>query len=186
MRKLISGAFTVAALAAFLFLLFVVLTRAQSSEIVAVGGSFVLEKTVVAGGGAEKQVSMMAEHGTAGQAIAGHASSGGSYSIYSGFWTPEAFSPTAANATVSGRILTAAGAGVRNVDVTITSPSGEVQSTRSTGLGYFIFEQVPVGATYLVSVSAKRYTFAETTRAVNVADDVTDVDFIATPVGRNQ
>src|SRR5688500_15870353 len=181
MRKTVSGLFTVALLAMFLFLLFVALTRAQSPEIVASGGTFTIEKAAIAGGGNEKQMAAMTENGTAGQSVAGQTSSGGPYSVYSGFWTPEDFGPTAANVSVSGRITTPAGAGVRNIVVTITAQSGEVRSTLSTSLGYYIFNEIPSGATYLISVYAKRYTFPESTRSVNVADEITDADFTAIP-----
>ena len=181
MRKIIGGAFTVAVFALFLFLLFVALTRAQSSEIVAAGGNFVVEKAAVAGGGTEKQMSTMNENGTAGQTVAGHTSSGGAYSVYSGFWVPESFVPTAAHVSVSGRITTSSGAGVRNIIVTLTAPTGMVRSTLSSSLGYYTFDDVAAGEIYLISVYAKRYTFPEPTRTVHVADEVTDADFIAIP-----
>lgn len=181
MRRIIGGAFTVAVFALFLFLLFVALTRAQTSEIVAAGGSFVVEKTALAGGGAEKQMSTLNENGTVGQAVSGQTSTGGAYSVYSGFWTPDSFVPTASTVSVGGRITTPAGAGVRNVRVTLTDPAGEVRSVTSTKLGHYIFADVPTGRSYLITVSAKRYTFPEPTRTVHVADEVTDADFIAIP-----
>src|SRR5215217_3266213 len=63
------------------------------TEIVASGGSFALEKTVMAGGGQAKQTSPMSESGTTGQTVAGVKSTGGNFTVYSGFWTPESFAP---------------------------------------------------------------------------------------------
>jgi len=181
-KKIISGTLTVMVLAIFLFLLFVVLTRAQTTDFVAAGGNFVIEKAAVAGGGKEKQMIGLTENGTTGQAVAGKTSSGGAFSIYSGFWTPESFAPTAAHVSVSGRITTPAGAGVRNIVVVITSPTGEVRSALSSSLGYYNFDDVVIGHTYLITVNAKRYTFPEPTRVVSVVDEVTDADFIAHPI----
>ena len=181
MKKLITSVFSVAVLAVFLFLLFVVLTRAQTPQIVASGGTFTIEKAAVAGGGVEKQIAPLSENGTTGQAIAGSASSGGAYSVYSGFWTPESFAPTAAHVTVGGRIMTPAGAGVRNIVVTLTAQSGEVRSTLSTSLGYYTFDDLEAGQTYLVCVYAKRYEFNVSSRVVHAVEDVADADFVAYP-----
>ena len=178
MKRFINGALTVAILAVFLFLLFVVLTRAQTAEVVATGGTFALEKTVIGGGGTEKQLAPVGENGTAGQAIAGQRSSGGLFSIYSGFWTPDAFIPTAANVSVGGRIINQYGIGIPNVTITLAAASGDFKVARSSTLGYYTFDGVEVGATYLVTVSSKRYTFDEPARAVHVADQVTNADFV--------
>lgn len=153
--------------------------NAQTPEIVASGGSFVLEKTVTAGGGNAKQTASVSENGTTGQAAAGVKSAGGAFTLYSGFWTPGDFAPTAAQAVVGGRVLTAYGAGIRNVQVTITFPSGEIRTTVSTTLGYYRFAEIPVGGTYVIIVAAKKYSFAETSQIRQIAGDLQDVDFIA-------
>src|SRR5688572_13354857 len=101
------------------------------TEIQVSGGNFTLEKAVIAGGGREKQTGSQNEHGTTGQTIAGNTSSGGNFQLYSGFWTPENFAPTASTVTVGGRILTANGNGIRNVIITMTAPNGESRSVRS-------------------------------------------------------
>lgn len=182
MRKILSSVFTVVLLAAFLFLLFVALSRAQtSSEIVATGGSFQLERTSVAGGGGAKQMSTTIENGTAGQAVAGVRSMGGSFLVYGGFWTPDEFAPTAAHVSVGGRITDAAGVALRNVTVTITSQSGVVRSTMSTTFGYYTFGEVEVGQTYILTVHSKRHTFDEPTRTIQVAEEIADAHFVATP-----
>ncbi|HEX6123858.1 MAG TPA: carboxypeptidase-like regulatory domain-containing protein [Pyrinomonadaceae bacterium] len=181
MRKLMNGAFTVVVLAIFLFLLFVALTRAQASDIVASGGNFTVEKAALAGGGNEKQMLSLTEHGTSGQTMAGRTSSAGPFSMYSGFWTPENLVPTAANVSVGGRVTDHNGTGIRNVVVTITSQTGEVRSTLSSSFGYYRFQEVMVGETYLISVYSKRYSFFEPTRVLQVADEITDADFAAVP-----
>jgi hypothetical protein len=151
----------------------------ETPQIIATGGAFTLEKAVTAGGGSLLQNGSLNQNGTTGQAVAGVRSAGGNFTLYSGFWTPDNLSPTAANAVVGGRILTASGAGIRNVQVTITFPSGEIRTTTSTTFGYYNFTEIPVGGAYVVSVSAKKYTFAQASQIRQVQDDLRDVDFTA-------
>lgn len=151
----------------------------QSQEIVASGGAFKLEKSVVAGGGNKMEQQQVNQSGTNGQAVAGHRSNGGQFTIYSGFWTPEDLAPTAAMAVAGGRILTADGRGIRNVKVAITFPNGETRTTISSSLGYYSFDEIPVGETYIFSVSAKRYSFSPATQMREISGDTQNIDFIA-------
>jgi hypothetical protein len=40
------------------------------------------------------------------------------------------------------------------------------------------FDGVPVGETYILTVSSRKYFFAEPTRIVNVEDNADDIDFV--------
>lgn len=88
-----------------------------------------------------------------------------------------ALAPTAAGVSVSGRVLTAAGNGLRNAVVTMTDPQGVTQTARTSGFGYYRFFDVPAGATYVIEVASKRFLFAP--RVVAVQDELTDIDFVA-------
>lgn len=153
--------------------------ESESSEIAASGGTFVLMKTVVAGGGLEMQQPNTNLHGTAGQTNAGVKSMGGQFSLYSGFWTPDAFAPTAANVVVGGRILTADRRGIKNVRVEIIFPSGETRTTHSNAFGYYRFAEIPSGDTYIFTVSAKRFEFSQPTQSRTIVGETQDIDFIA-------
>jgi len=87
--------------------------------------------------------------------------------------------PTAANASISGRILTADGSGVRNANVSLVRSNGEVISARTGTFGYYKFEDLEVGQTYILSVNSKRFTFSNPTRIISLNEDLTDADFIA-------
>jgi len=143
------------------------------------GGQFTLEKSVVAGGGSRMLQSQTSAAATAGQSIAGYKSSGGQFKLYSGFWTPDDFAPTAAVVLVGGRVSTADGRGIKNVVITIIFPSGERRITRSSSFGYYSFTDIPVGATYIISVAAKRYTFSQAVLIRSIEDDTQDINFIA-------
>lgn len=170
-------------LSILLISLFAFGARAQKAEtapeIIASGGAFALEKAVTAGGGSGKQSGALSENGTTGQTVAGVRSTGGNFSLYSGFWTPDDLAPTASSVVVGGRIFTAGGLGIRNVQVTITFPSGEIRTTLSSAFGYYRFAEIPAGDIYTISVAAKKYTFGNPTQVRTVQDDLQDVDFIA-------
>ena len=88
--------------------------------------------------------------------------------------TPSILPPTAAQASVSGRVINSGGDGLANISLFLSGPDGEVRSARSNQLGYFTFEGVGVGHTYLLSAFSKAHTFES--RTVQVTDDVTDLN----------
>ena len=90
-------------------------------------------------------------------------------------------SPTAANVSVSGRVLTPEGFGLRNAIVTLTDQRGNTRSVRTGTFGYFRLEGVSVGETYVVGVSSKQYQF--TPQVIAVSDEITDL--ILTPESKN-
>ena len=103
-------------------------------------------------------------------------------SCVNGGWGLELFASTAASASISGRVLTADGAGIRNAKVTITGNSLIEPRIVTTGsFGYFTFEGLATGETYVVTVNSQRYTFSTPSRVVSLVDNVTDADFVADP-----
>ena len=94
--------------------------------------------------------------------------------------------PTAANVSIGGRITTAAGGGIRGVRVSVTTQSGTVYQTTTGSFGYYKFSELQVGQTYLLSVEAKKYTFANPTRIIDLQEDFTDADFVADDGGIRQ
>ncbi len=88
--------------------------------------------------------------------------------------------PTAAFAVVSGRVRAPDGRGVRNATVTLTDASGSVRATRTTTLGYFLFANVEVGQTYVLTVSAKNYQFEP--QVLSITEDLDGLSFTARSV----
>lgn len=88
---------------------------------------------------------------------------------------------TAANATVSGRVLTDGGRGISFANVTLTDQTGNVRTATTNQFGVYYFEGVESAQNYIVSVEHKKYVFPNNPRAVNVSDDLTGVDFLANP-----
>lgn len=90
--------------------------------------------------------------------------------------------PVLANVSVSGRVLTSSGAGIRNVMVTISGGGLPAPVTAYTSsFGYFTFSNLPATLTYTITVTPRKFAIAQPTRQITPATDVTDFDFIAEP-----
>ncbi|MEJ7848844.1 MAG: carboxypeptidase-like regulatory domain-containing protein [Pyrinomonadaceae bacterium] len=83
--------------------------------------------------------------------------------------------PTAADASITGRVRTSTGAGVNGAKVTLSGGTASAASVLTNAFGYFTFPAVESGQTYVVSVSSKRYTFVEPVQVIN--ENVAGVDF---------
>jgi hypothetical protein len=98
-------------------------------------------------------------------------------------WTgAEAITPTAAEANISGRIMTASGMPIANVKVVLNGgdlPGAVVVYTGQ--LGYYNFENLPVGQNYVVTVKSRRFTFSNPSHLINLQDSIFSEDFIADP-----
>lgn len=89
------------------------------------------------------------------------------------------FTPTAANVSINGRVMTANGQGISNVQISLRNESGEVRSVSANSFGYYNFEEVAAGETYVLTIRAKRYSFNPATRVISILDNISDVNFIA-------
>ena len=116
--------------------------------------------------------------GVIGEPVAGTASSNSPYSVKGGFSFVQPLAPTAAGVSVSGRVTTAAGKGIRNVVVTMTDSSGIMRSTLSGISGVFRFEDVAAGETYIFGASGKRFTFNQPSQIHSITEEVTNIVFI--------
>jgi hypothetical protein len=89
--------------------------------------------------------------------------------------------PTSASLLLSGRVTNSLGTGIARVQITIEGGGLETpRSALTTSFGYYKVRGLSVG-TYVVTVSAKRYTFAVPTRTLNMVDNVAGFDFVAEP-----
>ncbi len=101
-----------------------------------------------------------------------------------GGWTLtiEAAAPTAAESTISGRAVNASGRGLGNVRVMLYGGNLPYPIyTQTNPFGYYRFENITVGQTYVMSVSSKRYSFTNPVRVINLSDDLFELDFFAEP-----
>jgi hypothetical protein len=97
-------------------------------------------------------------------------------------WAAGNLVPTAANAEIGGRVLTASGEGIRNATVMVTG--GNLTTplyVKTTTFGSYRFTGLPVGQNYVVQVISQRYVFSRPSRVLNLTDSVSDADFVADP-----
>jgi Calx-beta domain/Bacterial Ig-like domain (group 3) len=78
--------------------------------------------------------------------------------------------------TLSGRVLTAGGLGVRNAVVTIIDPVGNRRTALTGSFGTYQFEGLESGREYLITVTNKRYRFGS--RTVQMSGDLSGVDLV--------
>lgn len=86
---------------------------------------------------------------------------------------------TAASASLSGRVLTASGRGILNARVTLTDSNGVVKNGRVNSFGYYRFDALQTGETYVLTVAGKGYQFAQPTQVITLNEDLTEINFIA-------
>jgi hypothetical protein len=102
------------------------------------------------------------------------------YSYLENYLNSNLFAPTAANVSVSGKVVTANGRGISRASVTLTNgATGEVRSVYTNSFGYYDFSEVPSGAIYVVTVSSRKYSFENPSQVVSVSDSVAELNFTA-------
>lgn len=91
------------------------------------------------------------------------------------FFVNAPFAPTAAAASIGGRVFAGKGRGLANATVYLTDSAGNTQSARTNPFGYYRFDDIAAGQTVIVSVTAKRYRFAP--QVVSVSEDLFEQNF---------
>lgn len=96
-------------------------------------------------------------------------------------WTAKiTTAPTASSATISGQIRLENGQGVSKARVLLLNTNtGEFQYATTNVFGYYRFTNVPVGESYVMQVTHKRFQF--NTQTFTLSGDNENVNFIAEP-----
>jgi hypothetical protein len=84
---------------------------------------------------------------------------------------------TAAPATLSGRVLDRYGRGIGKVKVTISAPDRTTKTYLTNSFGYYRFDDLRSGRSYVVSATSLRYVFSS--HVVQLVDDLDGFDFVA-------
>ena len=80
---------------------------------------------------------------------------------------------------ISGRVVSSEGRGIKNARVTLVDGNGNTRNSTTNSFGFFRFEDVRAGESYVVSVTAKNLRFES--QLVNVGDTITDLYLMASP-----
>jgi hypothetical protein len=87
---------------------------------------------------------------------------------------------SAAAGSISGRVSTPDGRGIRNVRLYLQNASGTiVQTALSSSFGYYEFPGLPAGDGYFISVIGKKAGFSPSTRYVSLLEEFAEVDFVS-------
>ena len=139
------------------------------------GGTFLMQKSVIAGGGGNSAGAAFVLDGTIAESVAGATSSGGTFQLGGGFWGGSA--APAANVTISGRVFASDGlTGLRNASVTLTDSQGVVRTATTSSFGFYSFDNVAPGFAYTMRISSRRFRYQSQT--VVPTGDLANVDFI--------
>ena len=93
-----------------------------------------------------------------------------------------AANPSAAQASIGGRVVNSFGYGIRGARITVTNTGdGTTNMVLTNPFGYYAVADLPVGEFYFATVSHKRYAFADNTRTFTLDQDLGGLDFIANP-----
>ncbi|MEQ1763446.1 MAG: S8 family serine peptidase, partial [Pyrinomonadaceae bacterium] len=84
---------------------------------------------------------------------------------------------TAAGVSVSGRVLTREGRGIRGAFVTLSDGEAKTYRGSTNTFGYFRIDDIPAGTGVILTASARGYTFAS--RFVDLSDNVSDLIILA-------
>lgn len=92
-------------------------------------------------------------------------------------WTVAVFSPTAANAEVSGKVTDSRGNAIANARVSIIDQNGAIRSVRTNNFGNYTLDGIESGRAYTFTVESRENTFAP--QIVTVQDNINSLNFSA-------
>jgi hypothetical protein len=79
--------------------------------------------------------------------------------------------------------MTAEGLGIRNAEMVLTGNTlAEPLRVTTSSFGYYTFPDLEIGATYVMTVNSRRYTFQVPSRVITLTDNAVDIDFAAEPL----
>ena len=87
--------------------------------------------------------------------------------------------PTAARASITGRVTTARGSSISGAVITVSGMDGTPRNAYTNALGYYRIEGLTVGESFVLAVSARRYTFASPVQFVNLQNNLSGLNFTA-------
>ncbi len=143
------------------------------------GGPYSIDRSNISSGGGSHLGGQFSVEGTSGQPSASAPSTGGAYTVAGGFWQPW-LAPTAAGITLSGKVVTSRGFGIRDVVVVLWgSGLASTKKVRTNKLGNFRFDELPAGDFYMLTVEHRRIGFQQNSVAITANESLSDLLFTA-------
>lgn len=95
------------------------------------------------------------------------------------FWAVSTSTPpTSAHGSITGSVRSKSGRGVAKMEITLLSTTGQVTTARTNGFGYFVFDEVPFGAFYVIQTGVSKASPISQSRTFQFTESVNDLDFI--------
>ena len=90
--------------------------------------------------------------------------------------------PTAGTASVQGQVVSNTGRALKGITVRLQNAStSELKTAITNTFGYYKFEDLEVGAFYVMSLRSKRYVFENNPYTFTLSEDLAPVAFVGTP-----
>ena len=90
------------------------------------------------------------------------------------------FQPSAADVSVSGRVVDFTGRPISNAGLRLTDLAGGSTYARTNPFGFYRFTSLRAGSSYLLEASAKNRQFEVSSVLLQPTESLTDIDFIST------
>jgi CSLREA domain-containing protein len=87
--------------------------------------------------------------------------------------------PTAASVSVSGKVTTNTGRGIKNVQITMIDANGIARTATSTTFGYYRFNNVVAGETLTITAKARQFRFNQSSIVRTANESINDADFVS-------
>lgn len=91
------------------------------------------------------------------------------------------FQPSAANISISGRVTDSAGRAISGASLRLIDLAGTAHHARTNPFGYYRFNGMTAGGSYLIEVGAKNRHFDVSAIFLQPMDSLANIDFISTP-----
>lgn len=88
----------------------------------------------------------------------------------------QVLNPTAAQVSVSGKVLTSKGNGISGARISLTDSNGFVRNVISNSFGFYRFTNVAAGETYVLTARHKKGQFM--TQVISVNKELSEINFI--------
>jgi len=92
----------------------------------------------------------------------------------------EFLAPTAAGVRIGGRVTDSLGRGIYGARISLTGNHGEQRLALTNPFGFYRFEDITAGESYIVGAFSRRYKFAVPQIFITADSDIADMDFVAT------
>jgi hypothetical protein len=90
---------------------------------------------------------------------------------------PSCLAPTAASLSIAGRVTDRTGRGLSGVRIkSVATSDGQTKFTQTNPFGYYRIADLPNEATYMISATSKKFTFAP--KVIFLTDNLTGVNFM--------